>query len=392
MATDVKVPAMGESISSGVLASWHVADGDVVEQGQVLYELETDKITSEATAEVAGRISLKASEGDEVEIGQVVAEIDESAAGEAPAKSKSESKAKAAAPVPSGKDEDKTEAGKEAAPQGDKPSAGQPLSPAVRRVAAETGIDPEDVPGTGKGGRVTKADLLAAAKDAEAKPAPDTAAPKVEATQPSEAFAKEGKPAASEGRVTRKKMSPLRRKIAQRLVQSQQTAAILTTFNEVDMTNVMALRKQHQEAFVGRHGIKLGFMSFFVKAAVKALKDVPALNAQIDGEEVVQNHYYDIGVAIGTEKGLIVPVLRDCDQLSFAGIETQIKDYAGKASKGQIKIEDLQGGVFTISNGGTYGSLLSTPIINPPQSGIPGMHTIQQRPMAVDNQVVIRPM
>ena len=365
MATEVKIPAMGESITSGILAAWSVQDGDVVEAGQVLFELETDKITSEANAEVGGKISLKAEEGDEVEIGQVVALIDESV-------SASASSAPAETPAPEAES---------AAPSGE-PSGDKPVSPAVRRIAAETGIDPSTVPGSGKDGRVTKGDMLAAKAPAP-KPsvAPTPSAPAPAAPVPS-----------PEGRQTRKKMTPLRKKIAQRLVASQQTAAILSTFNEVDMSAVMKLRKQHQESFVAKHGIKLGFMSFFVKAVVKALQDIPMINAQIEGDEVVMNHFYDIGVAIGTDRGLVVPVVRDCDKLSFAGVEHAIKDYAKKGQAGKISIEDMQGGGFTISNGGTYGSLLSTPIINPPQSGILGMHSIQQRPVAVNGQVEIRPM
>jgi len=378
MATEVKIPSMGESITSGILASWHVKDGDVVEKNQVLFELETDKITSEGVAEVAGKISLKAAEGDEVEIGQIVAEIDESAAGSGSSEPKSESKTES-------DDKPKKEEQSEA-------SSGKshPASPAVRRIAEETGISPDSVSGSGKDGRVTKGDMLAAAKESSSSESkPKEAAPQAPAAKP--AAASSSSPSSGE-RTTRSKMSPLRRKIAQRLVSAQQEAAILTTFNEVDMSGVMALRKKYQDDFVARHGLKLGFMSFFVKAAVKALKEVPALNGRIDGEEVIQNHYYDIGVAVGTDKGLMVPVIRDCDQLSFAGVEREIGNYAKKARDGKIQISDLEGGVFTISNGGIYGSLLSTPIINPPQSGILGMHSIQERPVAINGQVVIRPM
>lgn len=370
MATEVKIPSMGESITSGILAAWHVKDGDIVEKDQVLFELETDKITSEGVAEVAGRISIKAEAGAEVEIGHVVATIDESAAGSAPAASTAPESGTASAspaaaqPAASGKD--------------------HPASPAVRRIAEETGVSPSNVAGTGKDGRVTKGDMLAAAA------APASSAP---AAKASPAPAAPVATAASQGaRTTRVKMTPLRRKIAERLVSAQHEAAILTTFNEVDMSGIMALRKRHQDDFVARHGLKLGFMSFFVKAVVKALQEVPALNGRVEGEEIVQNHYYDIGVAVGTEKGLMVPVIRDCDKLSFAGVEKEIGNYAKKARDGKIQISDLEGGVFTISNGGVYGSLLSTPIINPPQSGILGMHSIQERPVAVNGQVVIRPM
>lgn len=368
MATEVKIPNMGESITSGILAAWHVKDGDIVEKNQVLFELETDKITSEGVAEVAGKISIKAETGAEVEIDQVVATIDESAAGSASAPAEKPTVSEAAAPQ---------------APEAPVSGKEHPSSPAVRRIAEESGVNPSTVQGTGKDGRVTKGDMLAASeKGSSSTPAPQSA--------PAAAVSK---PAVDQGtRTTRTKMTPLRRKIAERLVSAQHEAALLTTFNEVDMSGVMALRKRHQEDFVARHGLKLGFMSFFVKAVVKALKEVPALNGRIEGEEVVQNHFYDIGVAVGTSKGLMVPVIRDCDQLSFAGVEQEIGNYAKKARDGKIQITDLEGGVFTISNGGVYGSLLSTPIINPPQSGILGMHSIQERPIAVNGQVVIRPM
>ncbi|MGE9290306.1 MAG: 2-oxoglutarate dehydrogenase complex dihydrolipoyllysine-residue succinyltransferase [Puniceicoccales bacterium] len=364
MAIEVKVPALGESISSGILAGWQVKDGDQVEKDQVLYELETDKITSEGTAEAAGKISLKAEEGDEVEIGQVIAVIDESAAGDSGSKESSE--APAAAPEESAPAEEKT------------------ASPAVRRIAEESGLDPAEVKGSGKDGRVTKGDMLAALEKQSPASEPKKSAPAPVAKAPA-------KPEGDRPE-TRKKMSPLRRSIAQRLVSVQNESAILTTFNEVDMSAVMGLRKKYQDDFVKKHGIKLGFMSFFVKAVVEALKNVPGLNARLEGEELVQNHYYDIGVAVSTEKGLMVPVLRDCDQKSFAEIEQDLAAYAKKAREGKIQIDDLQGGVFSITNGGVFGSLLSTPIINPPQSGILGMHSIQQRPIAVDGQVVIRPM
>ncbi|MBC2603618.1 2-oxoglutarate dehydrogenase complex dihydrolipoyllysine-residue succinyltransferase [Puniceicoccus vermicola] len=367
MAIEVKVPALGESISSGILAGWQVKDGDIVEKDQVLYELETDKITSEGTAEAAGKISLKADEGDEVEIGQVIAEIDESAAGDSGSSEASE----------------KETAEKDSEPAPEKETTD---SPAVRRISEESGLDSAEVEGTGKGGRVTKGDMLSALEKKES--APEKSAPS-KASAP--AAKSEPKPTGDRPE-TRKKMSPLRRSIAQRLVSVQNESAILTTFNEVDMSAVMGLRKKYQDDFVKKHGIKLGFMSFFVKAVVEALKNVPGLNARLEGEELVQNHYYDIGVAVSTEKGLMVPVLRDCDQKSFSEIEQDLGDYAKKAREGKIQIDDLQGGVFSITNGGVFGSLLSTPIINPPQSGILGMHSIQQRPIAVDGQVVIRPM
>ncbi|MEM0965389.1 MAG: 2-oxoglutarate dehydrogenase complex dihydrolipoyllysine-residue succinyltransferase [Verrucomicrobiota bacterium] len=371
MAIEVKVPALGESITSGILASWQVKDGDIVEKDQVLYELETDKITSEGAAEASGVVSLKAAEGDEVEIGQVIAVIEEGA-------------------TSAGSTVETEKTPEESSSKQEEKADSPPVSPAVRRIAAEEGLDPSTVDGSGKGGRVTKGDMLAALGESkvakEVEPASSavkevSAAPKAPPAGPT-----------GERGETRKKMTPLRRSIAQRLVAVQNESAILTTFNEVDMSAVMGLRKKYQDQFVKRHGIKLGFMSFFVKAVVEALKEVPGLNSRLEGEELIQNHFYDIGVAVSTEKGLMVPVLRDCDAMSFAQTESSLMEYAKKARDGKIQIEDLQGGVFSITNGGVFGSLLSTPIINPPQSGILGMHTIQQRPVAVNGEVVIRPM
>ncbi|HEX7632267.1 MAG TPA: 2-oxoglutarate dehydrogenase complex dihydrolipoyllysine-residue succinyltransferase [Lacunisphaera sp.] len=358
MAIEVKIPPMGESITSGVLSKWHVADGAVVKKDQPLFELETDKITSEGTAEVAGKITFKVQAGTDVKIGQVVATIDESAAGAASAPA-------AAAPT--------------AAPAAAK-SAEQ--SPAVRRLAAETGVDPASVAGTGKGGRVTKGDMLAAGeKPAAPAPSPAPAAP---APKPA--------PMATGERQTRVKMTKLRQTIASRLVSAQHEAAMLTTFNECDMSAVMELRKKYQDDFVKKNGVKLGFMSFFTKAVVHALKEVPGVNARIDGDTIVQNHYYDISMAVSTDKGLMVPVIRNCDSLGMADIEKAIGEAAKKARDGKISLDDLSGGVFTITNGGIFGSMLSTPILNAPQSAILGLHAINERPVAVNGQVVIRPM
>ena len=368
MSTEVKVPALGESITSGILVAWLVKEGDYVNKGDLLYELETDKITSEAPAEVAGTISLLAKEGDEVDIGQAVASIDESTT--PPGSSDSPVEA-------SPKVEENTSA---SSSKGTSEEL-MPLSPAVRKLVDEHGLDPAAIKGTGKGGRLIKADVLSAI---DSNSAPPSFEPVKEPDLESNII--------QDGRTTRTKLSPIRRKIAQRLVNAQQQAALLTTFNEVDLSEVMALRKKHQEAFVARHGIKLGFMSFFVKAVVHGLQAVPEVNAQIDGDDLVQNHYYDIGVAVGTERGLVVPVVRDCESISFAEVEQQIIGYAQKAREGKLSLNDLQGGVFTISNGGIYGSMLSTPIVNPPQSGILGMHAIQQRPVANNGEVVIRPM
>lgn len=333
MPSDIKIPALGESVAGGQIAKWHFKEGDHVKTGDILLTLETDKVAAEVTAEASGALHIGKQAGEDVEVGGVVGQIDESAA--APA-------AKAEAPKPA-------PAAAAAAP-----------APAVKAEAE-------------KPANVTEFKVVP-----KPEPAPEPAA--------------KAAPAAPEGRITRKKMSPLRRKIADQLVSAQRTAAILTTFNECDMTNVMALRSKLQDSFVAKNGVKLGFMSFFIKAVVEALKAVPQINVRVEGDEIVQQHYCDIGVAVGTERGLIVPVLRDADQKSFADLEKDILAYAAKAKAGKIQVSDLTGGVFTISNGGVYGSLLSTPIINPPQSAILGMHSIQQRPMAIDGQVVIRPM
>ncbi len=384
MATEVTIPAMGESISSGILAVWHVKDGDYVEKDQPIYELETDKITSEANAEVAGIISLKVAVDDEVDIGQVVASIDESAT--APGASAAPASAAPAALAVAAPVEAAPATLAAAAPVaavGAATGTQHPLSPAARKAAAETGVNTSNIAGSGKDGRVTKSDILAvaAAPAAVAAPVPVAATP--------EAAPVAVDPATRE---TRKKMSPLRRKIAERLVTATQECALLTTFNEVDMSSVMKLRKQHQEKFVERHGIKLGFMSFFTKAVTHALQAVPAVNARIEGNEVVTQHFYDIGVAVGTDKGLMVPTIRDCDQKGFAEIEQDILGYAKAAREGKIQMNDLEGGVFTISNGGIYGSMLSTPIINYPQPAILGLHNITERAVVVNGEIVIRPM
>lgn len=329
---EIRVPASGESVTSANVASWRKKDGDAVSKGEVLVVLETDKVSNELEAPASGTLKILVPEGEEVGIGTLIATVDT---------------AQAAAPISA------------------------PATPAT----------PSPAPAP-----------VAAAPAPVAPTAPTTAAPKPAITLPAAPAAREVPSAVTEGRTTRRKMSMLRRKIATHLVNAQQTAAILTTFNEVDMSAIMDLRKSLQDQFVKKHGVKLGFMSFFVKAVAQALKDVPSINGRIEGNDIIENHFYDIGVAIGTEKGLVVPVIRDADQKSFAQIERDILDYATKARDGKITIEDLQGGVFSISNGGTYGSLLSTPILNPPQSGILGMHTIQQRPVAINNQVVIRPM
>src|SRR6267378_6561966 len=368
MSVQVKIPAVGESIASGVVSVWHKKNGQRVSKGDPLFTLETDKVSTEIVAEIDGVLETKAAEGQEVKIGEVVAVINDSA----PAATRvPEEKAKPDAPP------------QPATPQKEAKDS-EVLSPAVRRIIDEKKLDSATISGSGKGGRITKGDAVAAAQNRQAKPTPIEPADLIEPELP------RGK--ASDGRVTRKRMSPLRRKIAQQLVMAQHTAAILTTFNECDMSEVQSLRAHAQEAFTKKYGFKLGLMSFFVKATVAALKTVPPLNGRIEGDDFVQNNFYDIGVAVGTERGLVVPVVRDADKKSFADLERDIADFAKKAREGKLKIEELQGGTFTISNGGVYGSLLSTPILNPPQSGILGMHKIMPRPIAVDGKVEVRPM
>ncbi len=388
MAVEVKIPPMGESITGGLLAAWLVKSGDAVRKGQALFSYETDKVTSEGTAEVDGKITIAVEAGTEVLVNQVVASIEAGAAGNAssaPAPAAPATKAApTAAAVPAPK----------AAPVAAKSGAAAEVSPAVRRLSAETGLDPAGVEGSGKAGRVTKGDMLAAlagqAPIRAVTPTATSAAP-TSAAAPSAPAATVSIPS-RDGRTTRKRMSPLRRKIAERLVQAKTETAMLTTFNEVNMAPVMELRKRHGEEFLKKYGVKLGFMSFFVKAAVQAMKEVPAINAQLDGEDIVENNFFDIGVAVGTDKGLMVPVVRDCDQLNFAGIEKAIGDFGKRARDGKIQLPELQGGVFTISNGGIYGSMLSTPILNHPQAAIMGLHNIVERPVAENGQVVIRPI
>jgi len=392
MSTEVKVPAVGESISSGVVSVWHKKSGEQVKAGDPLFTLETDKVSTEINAEKDGVLQTLVAEGAEVKIGDVVATIEEGSGDAA----KTEKKPEPAA--------EKQDAPKKA-PSEEKSS--DALSPAARRVVTEEKLDPQEIRGSGKGGRVTKGDALEAAQNRAAPRANEPPAAKAEddhaeekpaaptpASTPAREEPAQEKPAVQpeSERFTRKKMSPLRRKIAAQLVMAQHTAAILTTFNECDMTAVQELRAKSQEDFTKKNGLKLGFMSFFIKAVVEGLKAVPSINGRIEGDDFIQNHFFDIGVAVGTERGLVVPVVRDADKKGFADLERDIADFATKAREGKMKIEDLQGGTFTISNGGVYGSLLSTPILNPPQSGILGMHTIQKRPVAIKDEVVIRPM
>ena len=375
MNIEVKIPAVGESISSGVVSVWHKKSGDFVNAGDALFTLETDKVSTEIVAEKAGVLETKAAEGQEVKIGEVVATIDDS---KAPSEEKKSGKPPEKKKEPDAEKKRIAEKEKKGPQEKEKP-----LSPAVRRVVEEEHLESEKISGTGKDGRLTKGDVLAVAQGQKS-------VGEAVSFPPSAAEDRQAQP--ETGRFTRRKMSPLRRKIAAQLVMAQQTAAILTTFNECDMSAVQELRAKSQEAFTKKNGIKLGLMSFFIKAAVEALKAVPVVNSRIEEDDFIQNNFYDIGVAVGTERGLVVPVVRDADKKSFAELELDIAGYAVKAREGKLKIEDLQGGTFTISNGGIYGSLLSTPILNPPQSGILGMHKIMPRPVAVDGKVEVRPM
>ena len=366
MSNQIIVPPLGESVSEATVAKWYKNIGDTITRDELLVELETDKVTLEVNALESGTLSeITVQEGDNVAAGDVLGAIAE---GSAAANSGQKASAPAAAATVNATASTATK-------QAD--NAADISGPAARKIAAENNLNLNQVPGTGKDGRVTKGDALAAAS------AP-TAAPVVTNDQ---------RPTSNEPRETRVRMTKLRKVIAKRLKDSQNTAAILTTFNEVDMTNVMALRKKHQDAFVKKHDIKVGFMSFFTKAAIAALKEIPAVNAEIEGDELVYKNHYDIGMAVGTPQGLVVPVVRDADQLSFAGIEKTIGELAKKGRDGKLSIDELQGGTFTISNGGVYGSMLSTPIINPPQSGILGLHNITKRAMVMpDGSIQARPM
>ncbi|HUI97646.1 MAG TPA: 2-oxoglutarate dehydrogenase complex dihydrolipoyllysine-residue succinyltransferase [Xanthobacteraceae bacterium] len=379
--TEIRVPTLGESVTEATIGKWFKKPGDPVAVDEPLVELETDKVTIEVPAPAAGVLSdIAAKDGDTVAVGALLGQIKDGAGAAATAHKAAPAAAKPA-PAPAAP-QPKPVPKPEPAPIA---SAETPTAPSVRRLATESGIDAATVAGTGRDGRVTKGDMLAAIERAAAAPTPvaqPAAAVQVRAPSPADDAARE----------ERVKMTRLRATIARRLKEAQNTAAMLTTFNEVDMSPVMALRNRYKDLFEKKHGVKLGFMGLFVRACVQALKEIPAVNAEIDGADVIYKNYYHIGVAVGTEKGLVVPVVRDCDRKSLAEIEKEIAGFGKRAREGALKIEEMQGGTFTISNGGVYGSLMSTPILNAPQSGILGMHKIQERPVVVAGKIEARPM
>ena len=390
MIVEIKVPSVGESVAEAILAEWFKKDGDIVKKGEALFVIETDKVTLEVESEADGKLQIKVAEGETVVIGAVVGTIETDAAQaeapppEPPAPEKAEpppAKVEALPPEPA-----------QPAPPAPVAEPAQPppavpadvsLSPAVRRLVAQTGVDVNQISGTGPGGRVTKGDVLLYVEQVPAVQAPVAPAARTAeipaVTAPSE-------------QTSRKPMTPIRQRIAARLLEAKQGTAMLTTFNDIDMSRVMAMRSQYKESFQKKFDVSLGFMSFFIKASVEALKEIPEINAFVDGKEIVYHHYYHVGVAIGTGRGLVVPVIRNCETLSMAQMEQAIIDYVGKIKANRLDLADLEGGTFTITNGGVFGSLLSTPILNSPQSAILGMHRIEKRPVVVDDEIVVRPM
>ena len=411
MIVEIKVPSVGESVTEAVLAQWYKNDGDMVKKDEPLFVIETDKVTLEVVAEAAGVLSIKVAEGETVVIGAVVGTIDTATAPEAvetplvdekpeiePAEQETATEPEPAVESKPAPDIEKAEPTvAEPMPASQPPvtpsELAEQLYPSVRRLVAENNIIPSQIVGTGPGGRITKGDVLLhlearQASVASGAPTQITAAKEVETEATLSPVAK----MPTEELITRKPMTPIRRRIAEHLLASKQNTAMLTTFNEIDMARVMAIRKQYKEGFKVKYGVNLGFMSFFIKASIEALKEFPQINAFIEEKEIIEHHYYHIGVAVGTERGLVVPVIRHADMLSFAELEMAIVDYVAKINENRLELSDLAGGTFTISNGGVYGSLLSTPILNMPQSGILGLHKIEKRPVVYDDEIVIRPM
>jgi len=417
MLIEIKVPSVGESVTEALLAQWFKKDGDLVKKDEPLFVIETDKVTLEVVAEDDGILAIKVPEGETVAIGAVVGTLDTAAAASKDQPSAAEpeiAETRQAEPAPAEAQKPKTpEPAPEEKPQPTADAEPQPavsessappkspadrisdqsLAPSVRRLIAEKDLDPASIPGTGPGGRITKGDVVLYLESGRDAASPDTPgqAKVPDADQPRAGV----QPAAAmpdADLINRKTMSPLRQRIAARLLEAKQNTAMLTTFNEIDMTQVMAIRKQYKESFKQKYQINLGMMSFFIKASVEALKEISRINAFIDGKDIIEHHYYHIGVAVGSERGLVVPVIRHADRLSFAELEQAIVDYVQKIKDNRLEISDLEGGTFTISNGGVYGSLLSTPILNIPQSAILGMHKIEKRPVVIEDEIVIRPM
>ncbi len=413
MAIDITVPQLGESIVEATVVQWFKQEGDPVTTGEALLELETEKVTLEVNANDSGLLArIERAAGEDVRIGDLLGVLDESgeaagadaavASGDEPGSADASGSAdESGTEDASGSTDETSDSGGEA-PGPSQAASDDRVTPVARRMADEAGISLSDVEGTGMGGRIRREDVeraVAARREqdmtAQAEPTAPAAEPTAPAAEPTAPAAEPTKPAAVPSGDDREEIVPMsrrRRTIASRLVEAQQTAAMLTTFNEIDMSTVMTIRRRNREAFEERHGVRLGFMSFFVKAVIGALRDFPELNGEIRGDAIVRKHYYDIGIAVGAEDGLVVPVLRDADRMSFAEIESNIRQYAAKAGEGKLSLEDLRGGTFTITNGGVFGSMLSTPILNPPQVGILGLHRIDDRPVAVDGEVVIRPM
>ena len=388
MSIDIKIPSVGESVQEAVLAEWFKKDGDTIQKDEALLVIETDKVTLEVVAEVGGVLKILIQEGETVAIGAVVGQIETEGVTEKPAAPES-------IPTPSSPPPEKKADPPDEEPAMPKPALSEkevpvqkstvddtPLSPSVRRLVAEKNLDVSKISGTGPGNRISKGDVLLYLEEAPAG-IPEKVSTQV-CEEPSVAQVPE--------EVKRVKMSPIRKRIAERLLESKQSTAMLTTFNEIDMRQAMEMRTRYKEAFKKKHDVSLGFMSFFIKACVEALKEIPEINAFVDGTDFVYHSYQHIGVAIGSDRGLVVPVIRHAERLSFAGIEKAILEYVKKIKENRLELADLEGGTFTVSNGGVYGSLLSTPILNTPQSGILGMHKIEKRPVVVDDEIVVRPM
>jgi 2-oxoglutarate dehydrogenase E2 component (dihydrolipoamide succinyltransferase) len=402
MLIEIKIPSVGESVTEALLAQWFKSDGDLVKKDEPLFVIETDKVTLEIVAEADGVLSIKVAEGEIAAIGAVVGTLDSESATQAAAApaiaaakdTRADEPAPPAEPAkpvepepPPPEPEIPVPAPDPASvpPENARPSGRESqLAPSVRRLVAQKNLDPALIPGTGPGGRITKGDVVLYLENGQAAVSAAMSDP---AAVPATV-----KTITAEELISRKPMSPIRQRIAVRLLEAKHSTAMLTTFNEIDMSNLMAIRKQYKEAFKQKYGVNLGMMSFFIKAGVEALKELPQVNAFIDGKDIIEHHYYHIGVAVGSERGLVVPVIRHADKLSFAGLEQAIVDYVKKIQENRLEISDLEGGTFTISNGGVYGSLLSTPILNTPQSAILGMHKIEKRPVVIDDEIVIRPM